>query len=66
METEIRYNTLPSGHVQWNLVYEDGTRIHLFATSENGGENNKDKAKKAAEHAKRLTDNALARAAATT
>lgn len=63
MKTEIRYDPLPDGSVHWNVVYEDGSRIHLFATSENGCQSNRAKAKKAAEHAKRLTDAALVRAA---
>ncbi len=56
------YTPIPSsGQVRWELQYEDGSFIHLFACSENGTESNKAKAKKAAEHAKRLTDAALAK-----
>jgi len=59
MKTKIVYETLSNGRVRWQLQYEDGTNVHVFVCSENGAENNKRKAKKAAEHAKRLTDAAL-------
>lgn len=61
MKTKIKYIKVPSGWVRWQLQYEDGSSIHLFVCSENGAESNKAKAKKAAEHAKRLTDYALAK-----
>lgn len=62
MKTKIKYTTIRhSGWVHWALEYEDGSNIHLFVCSENGTESNKAKAKKAAEHAKRLTDAALAK-----
>jgi hypothetical protein len=61
MKTKITYETIRhSGWVRWQLQYEDGSSIHIFVCSENGGASNKAKAKKAAEHAKRLTDAALA------
>jgi len=61
MKTVIKYETIPhSGYVLWQLKYEDGSNINIFVCSENGATSNKAKAKKAAEHAKRLTDAALA------
>lgn len=62
MRTVINYETVShSGWVLWQLRYEDGSPIHIFVCSENGATSNKAKAKKAAEHAKRLTDAALAK-----
>lgn len=62
MKTVIEYETvLHSGWVHWRLRYEDGSPIHIFVCSENGATSSKAKAKKAAEHAKRLTDAALAK-----
>lgn len=62
MRTVIKYETIRhSGYLHWTLQYEDGSNIHIFACSENGATSNKAKAKKAAEHAKRLTDAALAK-----
>lgn len=60
-KTVITYKTLHTGSVLWELKFEGGSDIHLFVAQENGTESNKAKAKKAAEHAKRLTDDALAR-----
>ncbi|WP_422759147.1 hypothetical protein [Paenarthrobacter sp. C1] len=62
LQTVIEYETVRhSGYVLWSLKYEDGSNIHLFVAQENGSASNKSKAKKAAEHAKRLTDAALAK-----
>lgn len=62
LKTVINYETVRhSGLVRWNLKYEDGSGIHIFVAQENGSASNKVKAKKAAEHAKRLTDAALAK-----
>jgi hypothetical protein len=63
VKTKIKYTAIASGWVRWQLQYEDGSSVHIFACSENGAESNKKKAKKAAEHAKRLTDDALAKQA---
>lgn len=61
MKVVIKYETRSTGVVHWQLKYEDGSGIHLFVCSENGTENNKRKAKKAAEHAQRLTQAAVDR-----
>lgn len=64
VKTKIKYTTAPTSKwVRWQLQYEDGSGIHLFVCSENGAESNRKKAKKAAEHAKRLTDAALSKKA---
>lgn len=61
MKTVIKYQTRSTGYVYWELKYEDGSGIHIFAAQENGTESNKRKAKKAAEHSKRLTDTAISK-----
>lgn len=60
-KTTISYKRLPAGSVYWELNYTDGSSIHIFASSENGVEKNMRRAKKAAEHAQRLTEAALER-----
>jgi hypothetical protein len=57
---EIKYSRIKvSGWVHWELIYDAPNGKRLFVAQENGTENNKRLAKKAAEHAQRLTQAAL-------